>query len=475
MPRIEKSRVSSASPRGFVPRAADTSAIGDALTKFGAQLTAAKEREDLSYLAGKNTQALLDWDKKKQQLDAKYGSDSRRSVEEFNEYMTNYTADLANNAPNAATSALVTKSLNTMQFSTLKTAITQRNASFQKKNTELLKQDTQLVLGMVKNDWTNAEDLYMQGMRQINAALWMNEEDRLQAAHEFEAAHRQEVISGWFASQNNKLGAVRSLSKGTSPVNVYYQTLGLDEKRALTDRLTKEFAQETRLENDLIEQAEKADKRYVQSQLRKFYDFQNTTTPERQQIIDDLKVSKTIDPDRILKMQQLVAGADTIDNQENIFHLKQLIRKGELRSLDQLVDVLGDSVSFETASKELAPLIQAQQDKRFSSAYTRIRTAINLPPFIEIDPNRITREQNTALMKLDEFFIKNPDGDLNAAAESIIEEYEKAKGASQQLNLQRQKDSLKTLEEQYKTDPSRTLKNQIQKLRAAIGVTDVNN
>ena len=468
MPRIQKSNIGRVTARGFVPRAADPSGLIRGVQQLGASIQKRQKEEDLSYLNGQSTMAFQNWSQHQEKLEKKFGSDSREVEAQLNDYINSYIHDVKNGAPSPEIGTRAAGNLESLHLSFLRDAVSARRQSFDNKNELIMDRELDLQLGRVKNNWGEAERIYKEGIGSINTALWMDEDKRLAKAIAFESKFNNQVISGWYESQPNKVNAIKRLGQGGTPVDSYYNRLGATEKEKLKKEMLGTYARQLEIDNNLRTAADRADKQYVEGQLRRFFDFDTTTDAERRQIFDQLKVRRNLDPGQMVALQKVMAGGDTIDDQGRLFKIKNLIRNQSIRTVDELLLEVGDSVSFNTMSNELVPMIQSYQDRNFQSAMNILKSEVGIPTGLDLFPERRTAEQKAAVRELEMFKVQNPDGDFVAEAVRIGQASEEKKAATAASQNAQREARLVELKNQYQQNPSNSLRQQIIQLKAVI-------
>ncbi len=175
-----------------------------------------------------------------------------------------------------------------------------------------------------------------------------------------------------------------------------------------------------------------------------------------------------MDPERLIKLQQILAGFDSADAPETVFNVRYRIETGDISSPEQLLDVIGEGLSFDTA-RELLPVISAKSDARFQNAKRLLNRALGIPEgIIVFDPNEPKREEQGALEDLERFYAANPDGDFVGKANAILVQRQARIEAQRDKDSIKRKDQLSLFELEYEKNPTSAMAEKIAAIKRAI-------
>ncbi len=449
-------------------------AVGDVLHKqaVAAQATRAAQA-DLSYVNGKMSQTTVAFKLKRDELREKYGNDSLQYVEEYGQFTRDFIDQIASDAPNEKTKNRLFTQLNTLQLSELKSSSAERDKAFKDINTVLLQEDLNITRTAIRDNWREWEAHYTAGISMYRNAResFLEETEFTEGVRDYTSNISKDVVTGWFREQNGKLALVKDIREGTLKdpnIQLLYNQLRFDEREALASRLMKEYIGDVKAENSLSKNEDDSGKINFNNQVLQFYLAPKEDDLIRQEIFENIKLSKHMDPERLIKLQQILAGFDSADAPETVFNVRYRIETGDISSPEQLLDVIGEGLSFDTA-RELLPVISAKSDARFQNAKRLLNRALGIPEgIIVFDPNEPKREEQGALEDLERFYAANPDGDFVGKANAILVERQARIEAQRDKDIIKRKDQLSLFELEYEKNPTSAMAEKIAAIKRAI-------
>ncbi len=428
---------------------------------------------DLAYVNGKMSQTTTDFMEARAKLRKEHGNDSLDYVNAYAAFTRDYIDKVALDAPNLKTKNKLFIQLNTLQLSELKGVNAERDKAFKEVNTELFNQDIAATRTAIQNNWRDWEGLYTAAVGQYRTAneTFMSDTEHLVGVTRFTSDVSKDVVKGWFREQTNKLSVLRDIRDGSlkaPEIQLMYNQLTFEQREVLATSMLDEYLTFIRAENTLATRNDDTGKDAFNQAVLSFYLADPRDNIKRQKIFDTIKLSNHMTPDRLIKLLAILAGHDSPDNPAVVFDVRRRIASGELTQFEQLIDVIGDGLSFDTA-RELIPVIEARNNVRFQNAKRILARSLGLPEgLIIFDPNEPKREEQAALEELERFFSQNPNGNFTAAAEGILIKHEAKIQAKRQSDIIRRKEQLKVLETEYLRSPNENLGEKIATIKRAI-------
>ncbi len=428
---------------------------------------------DLAYVNGKMSQTTTDFIDAKARLGKEHGNHTLEYVNAYAAFTRNYIDKVASDAPSLKTKNKLFIQLNTLQLSELKTINAERDKAFQEVNADLFNQDIAATRTAIQNNWRDWEGLYTTAVGQYRTAneVFMSDAEFLQGVTGFTSDVAKDVVKGWFREQTNKLGTLRDIRDGSlkaPEIQMMYNQLNFEQRETLATNMLDEYLTFIRAENTLATNNDTVGKDAFNQQVLNFYLADPKNDLKRQKIFDTIKLSNHMTPDRLIKLQAILAGHDSPDNPAVVFDVRRRIASGELTKFEQLIDSIGDGLSYDTA-RTLIPVMEAASSTRFTNAKRILSRSLGLPEgLIIFDPNEPKREEQAALEELERFFAQNPRGNFVAAAEQILIKHEAKIQAKRQSDIIRRKEQIKVLEEEYLRSPNQNLAEKIATIKRAI-------
>lgn len=428
---------------------------------------------DLAYVNGKMSQTTEDFIEARAGFRKEFGNHTLEYVNAYAAFTRNYIDEIASDAPNLKTKNKLFIQLNTYQLSELKAVNKERDVAFQKVNNDLFNKDIAATRTAIQNNWRDWEGLFTTAVGQYRTAneTFMSDAEYISGVAQFTSDVAKDVVKGWFREQPRKLSVLKSIRDGSlkaPEIQKMYAQLTFEQRESLATKMLDEYLTFVRAENTLATRNDNAGKDAFNQLVLSFYLAESEDDAGRQKIFDTIKLSNHMTPDRLIKLQAILAGHDSPDNPAVVFNVRRRIASGDLTKFEQLIDVIGDGLSFETA-REMIPVMVAATNTRFQNAKRILARSLGLPEgLIIFDPNEPKREEQAALEELERYFSQNPDGNFVAAAEGILIKHEAKIQAKRQSDILRRKEEMKILMEEYKRNPRENLAEKIATIKRAI-------
>ncbi|MEK0347902.1 MAG: hypothetical protein QQN44_06190 [Nitrosopumilus sp.] len=469
--RAKGTRVQPLTGNVFSGIAQGLGAISDAMFRAESKRAA---QADLSYVNGKMSQTVEAFLFTRDKFRNLYGNDSVQYVEEYGAFTRNFIDQIALDAPTLKTKNQLFIQLNTLQLSELKSANAERDKAFKDNNKVLFEKDIEVIRTSIRNNWREWQPFFNNGISLYANAResFLEQTEYEQGVVNFTSDISKDVVIGWFREQGNKLRLIKEIREGKlkSPeIQLLYDQLTFEERENLSEKLLKEYLSLIKASNVVSKDDDESGKNSFNESVLKFYLADSDNDALRQRIFDKIKLSKYMNPERLIKLQNILDGFDSADVPSVVFNVRYQIETGKLTRFDQLLDYIGEGLSFDTARTEMLSLIGASGDSRFKNAKRILSRALGLPEgLIVFDPNEPRREEQFALEELERFYASNPTGNFVEAANNILAKREEKLRVERLENIRRRKDKLEILTNEYESNPSDNLAEEIATINRAI-------
>ena len=240
------------------------------------------------------------------------------------------------------------------------------------------------------------------------------------------------VVRGWYKDQPDPAKATNDLYKGETGEPEVDRILGSMTQEARDKMFEEAVSQRSKImtmENARRSQIKEEQEARDNEDTKDFYLNPDLQPHERQAILDRVTESPYTSFEEIAAMEEFQrnGGKDLTQTNQNDFLVAEYeIRNGNITNELDLVRKYRGKISIEDMRSQLSPLIQAQQDKRFSRASRFIRAKMGVPDGTAFDvlgtgAKEVARRLGNAEAELLEWYEDNPSGDIMAQAKIIAE------------------------------------------------------
>lgn len=410
------------------------------------------DQADMAYVNGKMSQAVSDFTNARTDFRDNLGNDSMNYVDEYASFTRNYISQVTADAPTLKTKNKLLGQLNTFQLSELKSVHKERDTAFHAVNTDLLTRDIASINTQIQDNWKEWPQYYRNGIALYNHAkeFFLEDSKYTKGILDFTNDVARDVVTGWTRDQPNQLDTFQSIADGTldaPEVQIMYDQLTSDQREKLSANLMQTHLSFVKANNAKQKKMDARGKISFNNNVLKFYLADPDDDQTRQSIFERIQLSKHMSPERLIKLQDIMDGFDSVDVPHTVFDVRMRIETGKITDHADLLDHIGHGLSFDTARTEMLPLITATNDRRYRAARDLLRNELGIPEgLIILDKNQSRREESAALADLVEMFQADPGGNHMGNARGILQKRQDALNTQREQNLARKKAELEILE-----------------------------
>lgn len=298
-----------------------------------------------------------------------------------------------------------------------------------------LEQRGNVIAGRVQSDWRS----WGEAMREFDTSVERAATVGVDAAelsgirNGFIVKMSGAAVRGWFSEQSDQYAAADKMARGDMgdpALDKMWGQLSPDQKDAV-------FADAIGNANKLASmrnQAREAEKEVVvardkENLRRVFFDI-NISIDDKWEILAGLKQSDGVSIQAIEKAEDFLrSGARQFgeDFDRDVTLLKMGIWRGEITSIDQALEYVGNGVSWATFESQILPLIESRGEDVQSDILAEYSAKLGVgQSTLFADQNDATRKVADFEARLREWMRKNPEGDPWAQAEQIFSTVQKA-------------------------------------------------
>jgi len=504
MPRIPTSQVSNLPAGAPIPRGTSMSVMmgpGQALVAGSEKIQSTmadleaktkvardkqKKIEAQAYVNGLGSEALMQWNTLRDTNIQQHGAGNSNIIDLTSGDIDDFIIDKANQAPSDYAYEQTKKDLYRLKQSFIKETIKNQRSAFKTENTRLLTEDLNTYRTQIRDNWNDWLPYWTNGLTALKgAAVWQTPEENNKAVNEFIEGASSDVLSGWYGSQVDKIGASEMIRNGdiNLDLNRFLNKLDTDQRNELANDLLDQHNELLRAENARFQIQERVKKENTNKVLLDFF----STTPstegtktheDRLATIADLRRSNAVSPTVLRQMEDFVSGKESLDNEQIEAKILAGIYDGSIRSISDVIPYVGEGLSFQTLGDKYIPLLQSQQDKRFKSAANYLKNRLGIPDqgflSLSLDPKAPERKRMTALSELQREFATNPSIDLFKKAEELVESIEHEEMVEHQNKVNKLKRQFDALTQSPEFADNRKLQEEAARLQIEIDYLEKN-